>query len=87
MEFKLIQQAQDEIKVINACVDTCNNIVSAPMNNRTLVDILKKIDNMDGQNVVIGIPRGVFELHENKQTNRIELWITKGTLKICKVVF
>jgi len=87
MEFKLIQPSQDEPKPINACVDTCNIICSAPMNNSNLVRILKKIDEMDGQNVVIGIPSGTFELHENKQMNRTELWITKGTLKLCKVVF
>jgi len=87
MEFKLIRQAQDELKPINACVDTCNVIVSAPMNNTTLVSVLKKMDTMDGENVVLGIPSGSFELHENKEMNRSELWITKGTLKICKVVF
>lgn len=87
MEFKLIQSSQDEPKPINACVDTCNCIVSAPMNNTTLVSILKKMDTLDGQNVVLGIPNGTFELHDNKELGRQELWITKGTLKICKVVF
>jgi hypothetical protein len=87
MEFKLIQPAQDELKPINACVDTCNIICSAPMTNTTLVSVLKKLDTMDGQNVVLGIPSGTFELHENNETKRSELWITKGTLKICKVVF
>jgi len=87
MEIKVIRNAEDRINLINACTDTCVRIVSAPLGDTNWIEILKKIDDLDGENVVIGIENGQFEIHENTKQRRIELWITEGDIKLCKVVF
>jgi len=72
------------------------HIKCAPISNKYLVDLLRKIDRLDGQKVVLGFENVSFDIHENKERGLIELW-TRGSgpkgeiiptnIKLCRVVF